>query len=117
MPKVGITDTILRDGHQSQAATRMKFSQMEPMLAKGVAAALYAPTTGTVNPWQLGIAACEMIGEHATTAVRYAHRAVHKGLKLDLLGELSANSANFVHCQFTCQNNPFSAHIVKSLRR
>ena len=34
MPKVGITDTILRDGHQSQAATRMKFSQMEPMLGK-----------------------------------------------------------------------------------
>ena len=32
---------------------------MEPLLAKGVAAAVYAPTTGTVNPWQLGIAACE----------------------------------------------------------
>ena len=32
---------------------------MEPMLRKGVAAALYAPSTGTVNPWQLGIAACE----------------------------------------------------------
>ena len=32
---------------------------MEPMLKKGVAQALYAPTTGTVNPWQLGIAACE----------------------------------------------------------
>jgi len=32
---------------------------MEPMLKKGVAAALYAPTTGTVNPWQLGIAAFE----------------------------------------------------------
>ena len=32
---------------------------MEPQLAKGVAAALYAPTTGTVNPWQLGIAAFE----------------------------------------------------------
>ena len=32
---------------------------MEPMLAKGVAAALYAPSTGTVNPWQLGIAAFE----------------------------------------------------------
>lgn len=30
MPKVGITDTILRDGHQSQAATRMKTSQMVP---------------------------------------------------------------------------------------
>jgi len=32
---------------------------MEPMLKPGVAAALYAPTTGTVNPWQLGIAAFE----------------------------------------------------------
>ena len=32
---------------------------MEPMLRPGVAGALYAPTTGTVNPWQLGIAACE----------------------------------------------------------
>ena len=32
---------------------------MEPMLRKGVAAALYAPGTGTVNPWQLGIAALE----------------------------------------------------------
>ena len=32
---------------------------LEPQLAKGVAAALYTPTTGTVNPWQLGIAACE----------------------------------------------------------
>lgn len=32
---------------------------MEPMLRPGVVAALYAPTTGTVNPWQLGIAAYE----------------------------------------------------------
>ena len=32
---------------------------MEPMLAPCVAGALYAPTTGTVNPWQLGIAAFE----------------------------------------------------------
>ena len=32
---------------------------LEPGIKKGVAAALYAPTTGTVNPWQLGIAACE----------------------------------------------------------
>lgn len=30
MPKVGITDTILRDAHQSQAATRMRTSQMIP---------------------------------------------------------------------------------------
>ena len=32
---------------------------MEPMLKPGVKGALYAPTTGTVNPWQLGIAAYE----------------------------------------------------------
>ena len=32
---------------------------MEPMLRPGVVAALFAPTTGTVNPWQLGIAAAE----------------------------------------------------------
>ena len=30
MPKVGITETILRDGHQSQAATRMRIEQMIP---------------------------------------------------------------------------------------
>ena len=34
MAKVGITDTILRDAHQSQAATRMRISQMEPAFAK-----------------------------------------------------------------------------------
>lgn len=32
---------------------------MEPMLTGQVSAALYAPSTGTVNPWQLGIAAWE----------------------------------------------------------
>ena len=33
--------------------------RMEPTLAPGLSSALYAPTAGTVNPWQLGIAACE----------------------------------------------------------
>ena len=37
----------------------LEAEDMEPMLKKGVAAALYAPSTGTVNPWQLGIAAYE----------------------------------------------------------
>ena len=31
MPKVGITDTILRDAHQSQAATRMRTEEMLPV--------------------------------------------------------------------------------------
>lgn len=33
--------------------------RMEPALAGSVTSALYAPTAGTVNPWELGIAACE----------------------------------------------------------
>lgn len=33
--------------------------EREPMAAPGISKALYAPSTGTVNPWQLGIAACE----------------------------------------------------------
>jgi len=32
---------------------------LEPSLAPGVSTALFAPTAGTVNPWELGIAACE----------------------------------------------------------
>ena len=34
MPKVQITDTILRDGHQSQAATRMRTDEMLPACDK-----------------------------------------------------------------------------------
>lgn len=39
--------------------TGQEAEEMEPELAKGVVAAVYAPSTGTVNPWQLGIAAFE----------------------------------------------------------
>ena len=49
--KNGVPGLRLLSGAEAEA--------MEPMLQKGVAAALYAPTTGTVNPWQLGIAAYE----------------------------------------------------------
>ena len=41
----------LLSGREAQA--------MEPMLSDGVSLALHAPSTGTVNPWQLGIAAYE----------------------------------------------------------
>ena len=33
--------------------------ELEPALTKGIHSALYAPSTGTVNPWQFGIAAFE----------------------------------------------------------
>lgn len=47
----GVPGLELLSGAQARA--------MEPMLTHQVQAALYAPTTGTVNPWQLGIAAWE----------------------------------------------------------
>ena len=52
----GIPGLKLLSGAEAEA--------MEPMLKKGVAGALYAPSTGTVNPWQLGIAACENAAEN-----------------------------------------------------
>ena len=52
---------------------------MEPMLKSGVAAALYAPSTGTVNPWQLGIAAYENALRNGAEAVMNAEvRAIRK---------------------------------------
>ena len=49
--KSGVPDMQLLTGSEAES--------MEPMLRSGVAGALYAPSTGTVNPWQLGIAAYE----------------------------------------------------------
>ena len=46
--KSGIPDLQLLSGPEAEV--------MEPELRPGVAAALSAPSTGTVNPWQLGIA-------------------------------------------------------------
>ena len=45
---------------------------MEPMLRSGVAAAIFAPSTGTVNPWQLGIAAYENALKNGAEAVMNA---------------------------------------------
>ncbi len=49
---------------------------MEPGLAPGLRHALFSPTAGTVNPWQLGIAACE--------------NAVHNGVQLRLNTKVEA---------------------------
>ena len=45
---------------------------MEPMLKHGVVAAIFAPSTGTVNPWQLGIAAYENALQNGAEAVMNA---------------------------------------------
>ena len=47
----GVPGLALIDGREAKLR--------EPMLAEGISKALFAPTTGTVNPWQLGIAAFE----------------------------------------------------------
>lgn len=47
----GVPGLALLSGAQAE--------ELEPGVKKGVSTALYAPGTGTVNPWQLGIAACE----------------------------------------------------------
>lgn len=49
--KAGVPDLKLLSGTDAL--------KMEPSLAPGVSSALYAPTAGTVNPWELCIAACE----------------------------------------------------------
>ena len=47
----GVPGLTLISGREAEA--------MEPCLAAGVSSALYAPTAGTVNPWELCIAAWE----------------------------------------------------------
>ena len=49
--------------------------ELEPALAPGVRSALYSPTTGTVNPWELGIAAYENAVENGA-AVRLNTRVL-----------------------------------------
>lgn len=43
--------------------------EAEPMLSNGIIGALYAPSTGVVNPWQLGIAAYENAIDNGCEAV------------------------------------------------
>lgn len=43
--------------------------ELEPGLREGVSSALYAPTTGTVEPWELGIAAFENARQNGCEAM------------------------------------------------
>ena len=47
--------------------------ELEPMLSEKVTAALYAPSTGTVNPWELGIAAYENARQNGCQARMNTH--------------------------------------------
>ena len=49
--KYNLSGLRLLSGHEAE--------ELEPTLASGITSALFSPDTGTVNPWQLGIAAFE----------------------------------------------------------
>ena len=67
----GVPGLKLLTGQEAEA--------MEPMLKPGVAGALYAPTTGTVNPWRLGIAAFEnAVGNGVVPMLGTAVTAIEK---------------------------------------
>lgn len=79
----GVPGLRLLSGREAEA--------MEPMLKPGVAGALYAPSTGTVNPWQLGIAAFENAVKNGVipmlnTAVRGIEKT-GRGYRLITTGE------------------------------
>ena len=77
--KNGVPDLELLTGAEAEI--------MEPMLKPGVIAALYAPSTGTVNPWQLGIAACENAQQNGAEVNRSeavtAIRQTQEGFQID----------------------------------
>ena len=82
----GVPGLALISGHQA--------SEMEPLLAPGVTSALFAPSTGTVNPWQLGIAAFENAVHNGcepmlNTKVLAIHKS-HDGYVIETGGETIA---------------------------
>ena len=84
----GVPGLALLSGDEARAR--------EPMLSSAVIAALYAPTTGTVNPWALGIAAFENARDNGCqylpgTAVADIHRE-DSGYVIDAGGES-------IHCK------------------
>lgn len=69
---------------------------MEPMLSESVTAALYSPTTGTVNPWQLGIAAFEnAVHNGVTPLLNTPIRGIRRGDRCYIL----ETDGEDIHCK------------------
>ena len=85
---------------------------MEPMLKKGVAAALYAPTTGTVNPWQLGIAAYENAVQNGAQAMLQTEVF---GIRRAGDGYILETSKETIHCKMVFNCAGLSADRVQEL--
>ena len=85
---------------------------MEPLLRHGVVAALYAPTTGTVNPWQLGIAAFENALQNGAEAKLSTEVT---GIQKSEEDFLVTTSAETCHCKMVFNCAGLSADKVQEL--
>lgn len=86
--------------------------EMEPSLAEGVQSALYAPTTGVVNPWQLGIAAYENAVDNGCE-VRLNTRVV--GISREKSGYVVETSGEAIFCRVILNCAGLAADKVQEL--
>lgn len=102
--KNGVPGLQLLSGAQAEA--------MEPMLKPGVVAALYAPSTGTVNPWQLGIAALENAVSNGAEVL--LHTAV-LGIRQEDPGFVLETNRESLRCKMVFNCAGLSADQVQAL--
>ena len=102
--KNGVPGLKLLSGTEAEA--------MEPMLKPGVVTALYAPSTGTVNPWQLGIAAFENAVKNGAE-VRLNTEVL--GIQKKAEGFLLETSADDYRCKMVFNCAGLSADRVQEL--
>ena len=86
--------------------------RMEPMLKRGVAAALLAPTTGTVNPWQLGLAAYENALQNGAQAMLNTQVL---GIRRAGDGYILETDRGSIHCKMVFNCAGLSADRVQEL--
>ena len=67
------------------------------------------PTAGLGASATVSVTLGHKVGEHTSSAVRHAHRAVNKGFKLDSLGERSLDRLNFIKAKLASQHKSLCA--------
>ena len=86
--------------------------EMEPMLASDITTALHAPSTGTVNPWQLGIAAYEnALFNGCEAKLGSPVKAIHR----DGVGYVIETERETIHCKVILNCAGLSADKVQEL--
>ena len=86
--------------------------ELEPMLARQPRAALYAPGTGTVNPWQLGIAAFENAVANGCEAM--TDTAV-RGIEKSKGGYILKTDKDEIHCRALINCAGLSADTLREM--